>query len=132
MQSGWSGGVARGTVPEWQSDRSCVQSAVLVGTDKAGCFRRGVLKDEIEEPKYFHINNKANNLQDVRAHAGLYGAGDVFTRHRQNDMPRLNEARCGCQARCRQRASISCEISCELTSRKSHIWLESERFTTLK
>ncbi|TNN32136.1 hypothetical protein EYF80_057705 [Liparis tanakae] len=26
-------------------------------------------------------------------------------------MPRLNEARCGCQARCRQLASISCEIS---------------------
>ncbi|TNN59562.1 hypothetical protein EYF80_030212 [Liparis tanakae] len=36
-------------------------------------------------------------------------------------MPRLNEARCGCQARCRQLASISCEISCEITSRKSHI-----------
>ncbi|TNN74348.1 hypothetical protein EYF80_015431 [Liparis tanakae] len=33
-------------------------------------------------------------------------------------MPRLNEARCGCQ--------------CELTSRKSHIWLESQNFTTLK
>ncbi|TNN28049.1 hypothetical protein EYF80_061803 [Liparis tanakae] len=47
-------------------------------------------------------------------------------------MPRLNEACCGCQARCRQRASISCEISCELTSRKSHIWLESQKLTTLK
>ncbi|TNN84971.1 hypothetical protein EYF80_004625 [Liparis tanakae] len=43
----------------------------------------------------------------------------------------MNEARCGCQARCRKRASISCEISCELTSRKSHIWLESQKFTTL-
>ncbi|TNN51987.1 hypothetical protein EYF80_037793 [Liparis tanakae] len=32
------------------------------------------------------------------------------------------------EARCRQRASISCE----LTSRKSHIWLESQKFTTLK
>ncbi|TNN45248.1 hypothetical protein EYF80_044546 [Liparis tanakae] len=47
-------------------------------------------------------------------------------------MSRLNEARCGCQARCRQLASISCEISCALTSRKSHIWLESQNFTTLK
>ncbi|TNN50090.1 hypothetical protein EYF80_039696 [Liparis tanakae] len=30
------------------------------------------------------------------------------------------------EARCRQRASLSCE----LTSRKSHIWFESQRFTT--
>ncbi|TNN58860.1 hypothetical protein EYF80_030933 [Liparis tanakae] len=47
-------------------------------------------------------------------------------------MPRLNEARCGFRDALPAAASISCSISCARTSRKSHIWLESQEFATLK
>ncbi|TNN78695.1 hypothetical protein EYF80_011099 [Liparis tanakae] len=38
--------------------------------------------------------------QGVAFQNGIYPTSDAY---RQNDMPRLNELRCGCQARCRQR-----------------------------
>ncbi|TNN84800.1 hypothetical protein EYF80_004845 [Liparis tanakae] len=51
--------------------------------------------------------------------------------YRQNDMPRLNGS-LRLPGALPAAASISCEISCELTSRKSHIWFESQKLTTLK
>ncbi|TNN63866.1 hypothetical protein EYF80_025925 [Liparis tanakae] len=55
-----------------------------------------------------------------------------FVHLRQNDMPRLNEVRCGCRdALPAERIDQLFDQLCA-HNRKSHIWLESQEFTTLK